>query len=172
MIQVSLIITVIGFSVTAEPIITLSHQKQLFLDDYLIKSMTNIKRQIHPPWRVNPAQKYDGNPVIWPSESWEPKLSVLYGSVIRDNSKYRMWYQAGMGVGYAESSDGINPPDLGRIKWVKPKLDLVKIDGQKTNLLFVKREEFKGPEELPTFPSTSLRSFDFTQDGERSRTQW
>jgi len=134
---VSIIVTVIGFAVAGEPFITLSRQKQLFLDDYLVKSVTNIKREIHPP------QKYDGNPVLWPCESWEPKLGVLYGSVIRDNGKYRMWYKAGMGVGYAESSDGI--------KWVKPRLDLVKIDGQKTNLLFVKRKKFKGPEELPTF---------------------
>jgi hypothetical protein len=54
-----------------------------------------------------------------------------------------MWYKSGMGVGYAESSDGI--------KWVKPRLDLVIIDGQETNLLFVKREKFKGPEAFPTF---------------------
>jgi len=134
---VSLIAIVIGSAVTGEPFITLSRQKQLFLDDYIIKSMTNIKRQIHP------AQKYDGNPVLWPSESWEPKLGVLYGSVIRDDDKFRMWYLSGMGVGYAESSDGI--------KWNKPRLDKIMIDGQKTNLLFVKQGEFKGPEELPTF---------------------
>ncbi|HUS71547.1 MAG TPA: hypothetical protein VMY06_00665 [Sedimentisphaerales bacterium] len=134
---VSVITAVIGFALVGEPIITLSHQKQLFLDDYLVKSRTNIKRRIHP------AQKYDGNPVLWASESWEPKLGVLYGSVIQDDGKYKVWYKAGMGVGYAESRDGI--------KWVKPRLDLVKNDGQKTNLLFLKREKFKGPEAYPTF---------------------
>jgi hypothetical protein len=134
---ISLITAVVGFAVIGEPCITLSHQKQLFLDDYLVKSRTNIKRKIHP------VQKYSGNPVLWASESWEPKLGVLYGSVIQDDSKYKMWYKSGMGVGYAESSDGI--------KWVKPRLDLVKVDGRKTNLLFLKREKFKGPETLPTF---------------------
>lgn len=133
----SLIGLVAGLAAIAEPIITLDHRKQLFLDDYLVESSTNVERVIHP------AQKYDGNPVLWPSEPWEPGLAVLYGSVVRDQGKYKMWYKSGMGVGYAESSDGI--------KWVKPRLDLLKIDDQKTNLLFVKREEFKGPEELPTF---------------------
>jgi len=134
---VSLITGVVGFAVMAEPIITLSHQKQLFLDDYIIKSRTSIKRVI------NPAQKYEGNPVLWASEPWEPELNVLYGSIIQDEGKYKMWYKSGMGVGYAESSDGI--------EWIKPRLDLVRIDGQKTNLLFLKREKFKGPEILPTF---------------------
>jgi hypothetical protein len=134
---VSLIAAVVGFAVMAEPVITLSHQKQLFLDDYIIKSRTNIERVIHP------AQKYEGNPVLWATESWEPELNVLYGSVIQDEGKLKMWYKSGMGVGYAESIDGI--------KWIKPRLDLVMIDGQKTNLLFLKREKFKGPEILPTF---------------------
>ena len=131
------IAAVIGFAVSGEPLVTLSQQRQLFLDDYLVGSMTNIKRTIHP------AQKYHGNPVLWPCEPWEPKLGVLYGSVIQDDGKYKMWYKAGMGVGYAESTDGI--------RWVKPRLDLVKINGVRTNLLFLKREKFKGPESLPTF---------------------
>ncbi len=134
---VSLIAVVVGFTVIGEPVITVGRQKQLFLDDYLIESRTNIKRVIHP------AQKYEGNPVLWATEPWEPELNVLYGSVIQDEGKYKMWYKSGMGVGYEESNDGI--------KWVKPRLDLVMIDGQKTNLLFLKREKFKGPEILPTF---------------------
>ncbi len=133
----SLVTTVIGLAVIGQPAITVNRQKQLFLDDYLVESSTNITRKIHP------AEKFEGNPVLWPSESWEPELAVLYGSVIQDGGKYRMWYKSGMGVGYAESSDGID--------WVKPRLDLVTIDGQKTNLLFLKREKFKGPEDLPTF---------------------
>ncbi|MBN2270034.1 MAG: hypothetical protein JXN61_05435 [Sedimentisphaerales bacterium] len=133
----SLITAVVGLAAIGQPTITVGRQKQLFLDDYLIESSTNIERRIHP------AEKFDGNPVLWPCESWEPELATLYGSVIRDEGKFRMWYKSGMGVGYAESGDGI--------KWGKPQLDLVKVDGQKTNLLFVKREKFKGPESFPTF---------------------
>ena len=97
----------------AEPI-TLDSHHQLFLDDYLIASMKNVTRT------VEQAQKHPKNPLIWPSESWEEKLATIYGSVIRDGEKYRAWYKSGMGVGYAESDDGI--------KWTKPALDLVLIE--------------------------------------------
>ena len=111
--------------------------KQLFLDDYLVASMTNVKR------RVQPAEKYKGNPVIWKTEPWEDPFNVVYGSVIRDGDKYKVWYQSGYGVSYAESDDGIT--------WVKPRLDLVIIDGQKTNILFRKKSETSGSDELPYF---------------------
>jgi len=88
-------------AVAAEPI-TLDSHHQLFLDDYLIASMNGVKRT------VEQAQKHPKNPLIWPTESWEEKLSTIYGSVIRDGDKYRAWYKSGMGVGYVESDDGIH----------------------------------------------------------------
>ncbi len=99
--------------------------------------MTNVTR------RVQLAEKHEGNPVIWQTEPWEEKLNIVYGSVIRDGDRYRMWYQTGPGVSYAESEDGIT--------WVKPRLDLVTIDGQKTNILFRKKSETTGSDELPYF---------------------
>src|SRR5205085_10763108 len=117
--------------------ITLDSRHQLFLDDYLIASMKNVKRT------VEQAQKHAKNPLIWPTESWEDKLSTIYGSVIRDGEKYRAWYKSGMGVGYAESDDGI--------RWTKPALDLVLIDGQKTNLLWRKSGKTEPPEGFPFY---------------------
>jgi len=99
--------------------------------------MTNVTR------RVQAAEKHEGNPVIWQTEPWEEKLNIVYGSVIRDGDRYRMWYQSGPGVSYAESEDGIT--------WVKPRLDLVTIDGRKTNILFRKKSETTGSDELPYF---------------------
>src|SRR5438477_4877704 len=84
-------------------------QKQLFLDDYLVASTTNIFRRIHP------AEKSRSNPVIRQTEPWEDPFNILYGSVIRDGEKYKMWYKSGPGVSYALSDDGIH--------WVKPALD-------------------------------------------------
>jgi hypothetical protein len=58
----------------------------------------------------------------------------IYGSVLRDGGRYRMWYQAWPGdwngdnadlVGYAESDDGI--------EWTKPRLDLVDYGGDSPN---------------------------------------
>src|SRR6476620_6079 len=51
-------------------------QKQLFLDDYLVASTTNVFRRMHP------AEKSRSNPVILQTEPWEDPLNILYGSVI------------------------------------------------------------------------------------------
>ena len=82
--------------------ITLDSTHQLFLDDYLIASINGAKRT------VMQAEKFDGNPVLWPTESWEPTMATVYGSVIRDGAGFKMWYKSGMAVGYAESADGIH----------------------------------------------------------------
>lgn len=87
--------------------------------------------------------KYPGNPVVQrgPSGSPDSWAVQFYGSVIRDNGKFRMWYvSAGddrldksvprsspWRVAYAESSDGIN--------WTKPNLGLVEYNGNKNNNL-------------------------------------
>jgi hypothetical protein len=117
--------------------IEISNRKQLFLDDYLIATSTNARRTVHP------AKKLEENPLIQKSEPWEDPLNIVYGSVIRDGDKYKIWYTSGPGVSYAESDDGI--------RWSKPSLDLVKIDGRKTNILFRKKAERKGTDELPYF---------------------
>lgn len=117
--------------------IEVGKQRQLFLDDFLIASKTNVFRRIHA------AEKSKGNPVIRQTESWEDPFNILYGSVIRDGQKYKAWYLSGPGVSYAESDDGIH--------WLKPALDLVTIGGAKTNILFRRISETKGPEALPYF---------------------
>src|SRR5580765_4429075 len=48
-------------------------KKQLFFDDYLVASTTNISRRIHP------AEKSKSNPVIRQTESWEDAFNILYG---------------------------------------------------------------------------------------------
>src|SRR5262245_16802152 len=112
-------------------------QKQLFLDDYLVASTTNVFR------RIQPAEKSKSNPVIRQTEVWEDPFNILYGSVIRDGAQYKAWYKSGPGVSYAVSDDGIH--------WIKPPLDLVPINGAKTNILFRKSSELKGSDELPYY---------------------
>ncbi|MCX5638975.1 MAG: hypothetical protein NTX52_14970, partial [Planctomycetota bacterium] len=108
------------------PIIVDAH-KQLFLDDCLLASTTRVRRT------VEQAQKFPGNPVLWPTESWEPPMATIYGSVIRDGAKFKMWYKSGMGVGYAESDDGVT--------WSKPRLDLTLVEGRPSNILFTKKSK-------------------------------
>lgn len=126
-----------GESARDDAAVALDQHRQLFLDDYLIASMANVKR------RVQPAEKFKGNPILWRTESWENAFNTVYGSVIRDSDKYKMWYQSGHGVSYAESDDGIT--------WVRPRLDLVSEQGQKTNILFRKNSETSGSDELPYY---------------------
>jgi hypothetical protein len=131
-----LMISLLSAAAANAPII-LDSQKQLFLDDHLIESMQRVHRT------VEPAQKFSGNPVLWPTEPWEPPMATVYGSVIRDGSKFKMWYKSGMGVGYAESDDGI--------KWIKPTLDLTLLEGRPSNILLAKKSKTEGPAEFPYF---------------------
>jgi hypothetical protein len=105
----------------AQTPVTLDAKHQLFLDDYLIASSRGVTREIHP------AEKHVANPVLQATERWEGKSVTVYGSVIREPDKYRVWYSSAGGVGYAESVDGI--------AWIKPRLGVVRIDGQDTNLV-------------------------------------
>lgn len=122
-------------TVTAEAPRVLDSRRQLFLDDDLIASMTHVKRM------VEQAQKFSGNPVLWPTERWEPPMAVLYGSILREGTKFKMWYKSGLGVAYAESDDGI--------QWNKPRLDLTLVVGERSNILFTKKNVMEGSEAFP-----------------------
>jgi len=63
--------------------------------------------------------------------------------VLRDGDKYKAWYKSGPGVSYAESDDGIH--------WVKPLLDLVTVNGAKTNILFRSKDDTHGPDAQPYY---------------------
>jgi len=96
--------------------------RQLFLDDYLVASSDNVARRVHQ------ARKHPGNPVLRGGKTWEREMAILYGSVLREGGKYRAWYHSGGGgVGYAESADGI--------VWTKPRLGIVYLDEENTNLV-------------------------------------
>jgi len=121
----------------SSPYIVLDSTKQLFLDDWLIESRRNVAR------RIRPVDKSPHNPVLWPEEDWEADVAVVYGSVVRDGKHWRMWYQSGGDVSYAESEDGI--------EWRKPRLDVVSADGHKTNIIVRQGAEEGQPGGLPWF---------------------
>ncbi len=89
-----------------------------------------------------PASKYPGNPVLahGPEGSTDAWRAQFYGSIIKVDGKYRMWYCA---------EDEPNPPpetrpyhywpafaeSLDGIHWTKPKLGLVEHKGNKENNL-------------------------------------
>lgn len=123
-----------------EPIVV-DARKQLFLDDFLIASRTRVER------RVEQAEKFSGNPVLAQTEPWESPLAILYGSILREEGGFKIWYlsrnRSGYGVSYATSDDGI--------RWHKPLLNLTLVDGRPSNILFTKKTIWTGSEGLPYF---------------------
>ncbi|QDT95983.1 glycoside hydrolase family protein [Gimesia aquarii] len=106
-------------------------------DDVSIPFMQNLKLEMRSP------QRHPANPVLrrgppGTPDSWAVQF---YGSVIRENDKFRMWYVAAgddrldrsvprsspWRVAYAESIDGVH--------WTKPNLGLVEYNGNRNNNL-------------------------------------
>ncbi len=107
------------------------------------------------PWRSNvfvtpvTATKHPANPVLrrGPEGAPDHGHAILYGTVLKQGNKFRMWYlgmfevnmKAGQAPGwwrpmcYAESDDGIT--------WTKPELGLVEFNGnRKNNICLIESE--------------------------------
>lgn len=96
-------------------VVNITVGRQLFVDDFLISS-TNLKTTYHA------AVKYEGNPVVDEKESYEKAGMLLRSGGVwfdKDDKKFKMWYTVAQhnGLGYAESTDGIN--------WTRPQKTLV-----------------------------------------------
>jgi hypothetical protein len=121
----------------------------LAIDDVSIPFRQNLFLQMYA------AARCPENPVVRRGEKGKPDdyCADYYGTVLRQDGKYRMWYFAyddeatdalmqggiptGQRLAYAESEDGIH--------WVKPNLGLVNYRGNKNNnLLAVDPPDFYG----------------------------
>src|SRR5437879_350452 len=75
---------------TSEGSISLSSDRQLFLDDYLVADIQNLKRVLNRP------TKYSGNPILKPERPWEFSNTFVGNGpgVIFDQKKrvFKMWY--------------------------------------------------------------------------------
>ncbi|MBN2375086.1 MAG: hypothetical protein JXD22_01700 [Sedimentisphaerales bacterium] len=106
--------------------------KQLFIDDLFFEEVDGVKL------KLNPAQK-TGEKNLQRDKPWECYTPNWF-SIMDDNGKYRMWYEAYDGEDeitkpttsfcYAESKDGI--------KWTKPSLGLFEYNGNKQNNILFK----------------------------------
>lgn len=104
--------------------------RQLFVDSFLIEEKTGVALKLHPPTAREvalPMEKpWEGN------TSWAPV-------VMKDGSRYRLWYRVDPSVesersrasppytAYAESSDGIH--------WERPEIGIYEFNGSKRNNL-------------------------------------
>jgi len=105
----------------SEPIIVNSW-RQLFIDDLLIEYSNRVSLRINQPLKTGP--------VLHAEKPWESHRVGAYGTVMKDDALYKMWYDTIDEKGnifhcYAISTDGIH--------WEKPNLGLVDYHGSKNN---------------------------------------
>ncbi len=116
--------------------------RRLFLDAMVVEQQQGLERVFHA------ARKFEGNPVVRAEYPWEKYPSYggpyLYGTVLRDEGKLRMWYHVhigGYGNAYAESTDGVH--------WTKPMLGLRSYGKIKDTNLYL--TQCQDPNENPPF---------------------
>jgi len=90
---------------------------------------------------MHKARKYAGNPLLTADKEWEGRGVYLYGTVLREDGKFRMWYQshghaAGYLCCYAQSDDGLH--------WTRPSLGVCEFAGGRDNNLFATRTDPEG----------------------------
>ena len=143
----------VGFTTLVPPDPGEADEAVLFsFDNNAIPFTANLTLGMQPP------EKYPGNPVLRIGKPGDPDEWQLryFGSVVRHEEKFKMWYVA-MDFGsftdqpnggplandgrsywfaYAESTDGIN--------WIKPDLGLVEFRGSRHNNLIEMPKGFKG----------------------------
>ncbi|MDH7481667.1 MAG: hypothetical protein QHH26_06790 [Armatimonadota bacterium] len=113
--------------------------RRLFLDAMVVEESSGLARVFHS------AEKHEGNPIIRKDKPWEEWGPYLYGTIMHDEGKLKMWYQAIGNISgptrgfvcYAESNDGI--------RWTKPNLGVVECDGSKANNIVETNESFHIP---------------------------
>ena len=121
-----LLLTSVGLAADEREPIELGQHRQLFVDDYVIADMQDVKQVLNQP------QKHPANPVVWPEHPWEGDMLILYGSVVYDDVEniFKLWYVGwreveGVRGLYATSKDGLH--------WDKPQLGLVNYEGATAN---------------------------------------
>ena len=158
---------------TSSVVRSIGSVRQLFIDNYLIASLRNLKRNFH-------AAKKHGSPVMVPEHPWEgvgtaPWPSVyLFGDVIWDEAQkvYKMWYTSatkdmtGQHFSlYATSKDGI--------RWEKPlHLGIVKYRGSGANNILISNASFENVLRRDSEPDPGRRYQAFAYDRNVNAYAW
>lgn len=108
--------------------VDIGSRRELFVDDFLVASKSNVELKMHPPTAKDVALVCDA--------PWEGNISAYY-TIFQDGDLYRMYYRGAHFdektkkathpefTCYAESRDGLT--------WTKPKLGLFEHGGSKEN---------------------------------------
>ena len=137
--------------------VKITSEHQLFVDDYLVASRSNLARQLHHPRRhpANPVLRLREQP--W-EHHWGHSVFVLRHP---ETGAFRMWYSpqhyfpAENGITYrgatcyAESSDGI--------RWTKPSLGIFNYGNDKNNNICLPQGTIEGLFYEPQDPNENRR---------------
>lgn len=111
---------------TADPVPGSEPFRRTFLDAMVVEESAGLERVFHE------AEKHPANPVLKRDKPWEGWGPYVYGTVLRDQGKLKMWYQVigdGSRICYGESTDGI--------RWEKPELGIHEFQGSRANNIVV-----------------------------------
>lgn len=114
------------YSLIGQNVIELNNNREIFVDEFLLEELNDVKIIKHTP--------KDEGPVLFFDKPWEGNFSG-YTTIIKDGELFRAYYRGVREAGkdgnenevtcYAESKDGIN--------WEKPNLGLFEINGSLEN---------------------------------------
>jgi len=118
--------TCVGYADAAtfeSEVVAAGGQRQLFIDDYVIKTLGGVTKVFNPGTIAN-----GGNPLLEKSEAWESNYLICYGSLVYDPvaANYRLYYSTNGNTCYAVSSDG-------ETGWTKPNLGVFNYGGNTAN---------------------------------------
>lgn len=114
---------------------------QLFIDDALVSSRTNLVRRYHP------FQKHRGNPILKVDRPWEANVVAAFGVLENDEgSGYRLYYNCWTPKGDPAHSYMCLATSRDGLTWEKPSLGLHEWNGSRDNNI------------LPHGPSSIMRT--------------
>ena len=118
--QIALLACLVAAVGQAGEVADIGTRRELFVDHFLVDKLDGTSLRLQRPQAAETAVKYD--------QPWEDGFP-FYTTILKDGDTYRMYYRGGINpyrlTLYAESSDGI--------RWTKPNLGLIEIDGSKDN---------------------------------------
>ena len=110
----------------ADTPLEIGSRRELFVDQYLIDALQNVRLVLHPPRDEGIAVKFD--------QPWEGAFCG-YCTVIRDGDRFRVYYR-----GLPESGRDGSPMEVcccaesvNGVDWTKPNLGLFEVAGTKDN---------------------------------------
>jgi len=108
--------------------------KELFVDDYLIGKLVNLKRTLHQPIKHGP--------ILRPENSWE-NLALQTRNVpfwVPDEKVWKLYYMAFARKGKREQHTTSLAISKDGLHWEKPVLNLIEWDGSKANNLVARHD--------------------------------